>query len=60
MLVLWVEGYQDQDLLYLHSVRTLQTAENVSLAIDSIYKNTNIPYHIYTSKINEEWSQNIK
>ena len=30
-----------------------QTAENVKLAIDNIYKNTTIPYHLYTTKINE-------
>ncbi len=30
-----------------------QVAENVKFAIDKIYKNTQIPYHIYTSKIND-------
>lgn len=29
-----------------------QVAEDVGIAIDKIYKNTNIPYHIYVSKIN--------
>jgi homoserine kinase len=32
--------------------KDIHTAENVSLAINKIYKNTNIPYHLYTSKIN--------
>ncbi|MGB5320850.1 MAG: homoserine kinase, partial [Lutimonas sp.] len=32
--------------------KDIQTAENVKLAINRIYKNTHIPYHIYTSKIN--------
>ena len=30
-----------------------QTSENVKLAIDNIYKSTTIPYHLYTTKINE-------
>lgn len=30
-----------------------QTAENVKLEIDNIYKKTTIPYHLYTTKINE-------
>ena len=30
-----------------------QTADNVKLAIDIIYKKTTIPYHLYTTKINE-------
>ncbi len=33
--------------------KNLETAENVSLAINNIYKNTNIPFHIYVSKIND-------
>jgi homoserine kinase len=30
-----------------------QVAENVRLAIEKVYKNTQIPYHIYTTKIND-------
>ena len=30
-----------------------QTAENVKLAIDNTYKKTTIPYHLYTTRINE-------
>ena len=30
-----------------------QVADNVNLAIHDIYKNTAIPFHVYTSKINE-------
>ena len=33
--------------------KDIKTAENVSLAINNIYKNTHIPFHMYTSKINE-------
>lgn len=37
-----------------------QTADNVSIAIDKVYKKTNIPYHIYTSKINEKGVRILK
>jgi len=40
--------------------KDIETAENVSLAINNIYKNTNIPYHIYTSKINDEGVKILK
>ena len=30
-----------------------QVAENVRLAIENVYTNTQIPYHIYTTKIND-------
>ena len=33
--------------------KDIKTAENVSLAINNIYKNTHISFHMYTSKINE-------
>ncbi len=31
-----------------------QIADNVKLAIENIYNNTEIPFHVYTSKINEQ------
>lgn len=34
--------------------KDIETAENVRLAINKIYKDTHIPYHIYTSKINDQ------
>lgn len=37
-----------------------ETAENVSLAINKIYKKTAIPYHVYTSKINETGVKIVK
>jgi homoserine kinase len=40
--------------------KDIETAENVSLAINNIYKNTNIPYHIYTSKINDKGVKILK
>ena len=40
--------------------KDIETAENVRLAINNIYKNTNIPYHIYTSKINDEGVKILK
>ena len=40
--------------------KDIETAENVSLAINKIYKNTNVPYHIYTSKINDKGVKILK
>ncbi len=40
--------------------RDKQVAENVSLAIHKVYKNTNIPFHVYTSKINEIGVKTLK
>ena len=34
--------------------KSKQTADNVSVEINKIYEKTKIPYHIYTSKINEQ------
>ena len=40
--------------------RDKQVAENVSLEIHKVYKNTNIPFHVYTSKINEIGVKTLK
>ncbi|MCP4884979.1 MAG: homoserine kinase [Flavobacteriales bacterium] len=40
--------------------KNLETAENVSLTIKDIYKNTNIPYHVYVSKINDQGVKILK
>lgn len=40
--------------------KDLQTAENVSLAINEIYNKTNIPYNVYVSKINNKGVKILK
>ena len=40
--------------------KDVKTAENVRLAINKIYKKTNVPYHIYTSKINDKGVKILK
>ena len=40
--------------------KDLETAENVSLTINDIYRNTNIPYHVYVSKINDQGVKILK
>ena len=40
--------------------KDFKTAENVSLAIKNIYKKTNIPFHVYVSKINDKGVKILK
>ena len=37
-----------------------QTAQNVNIKINEVYNNTNIPFHVYTSKINQEGVKILK